>query len=142
MMADESSVVRVWLEPWQWGCCGDEFGVGDTVSWRLGPAGDRYDDQFSLGLDRALAPDYFEDHHIDLPEDAPLTTGVVRRIRRLLCAYGRVGGKHSYEYAPVAGTVEVSDAQRLERGVEFPEPLQSFGYLIDLEIPGPKGTPA
>lgn len=78
MMADESSVVRVWLEPWQWGCCGDEFGVGDTVSWRLGPAGDRYDDQFALGLDPALAPDYFEDHHIDLPEDAPLTTGVVR----------------------------------------------------------------
>ncbi len=38
-MDGERSVVRVWLEGWQWGCCGDDFAVGDTVTWRLGPAG-------------------------------------------------------------------------------------------------------
>ena len=140
-MDGERSVVRVWLEGWQWGCCGDDFAVGDTVTWRLGPAGDRYASVHADGLALALAPDYFEDHHIDLPEDAPATSGVVRRIRNLLCEYGQVGGKHSYEYATVPGTVAVRDAQRFDRDAQFPEPLERFGYLIDFEIAAMKGTP-
>ena len=27
--------IVVWVDSWQFRCCGDDYGVGDRVSWRL-----------------------------------------------------------------------------------------------------------
>lgn len=37
-MTRDRRTVPVWVDEWQYACCGDPFTVGDRVTWTLGPA--------------------------------------------------------------------------------------------------------
>lgn len=56
-------MTRVWLDDWEWGCCGDAFSVGDEVD--LGIRSRRLDSILSdmLGPSLAATVDAIESHH-------------------------------------------------------------------------------
>src|SRR3954465_12550953 len=100
-------VYPVLLDVWQQQCCGDDFRVGDTVSWQLQalvPSADySYPEEWLVEL--AAPPDGkvvqngrlgvfilpqsttpiravpHEDHHEGIPDEVAATTGTVERIR-------------------------------------------------------------
>lgn len=69
----------VWVDSWQIQCCGDPIDVGSTVSWTLSSTIDRLFLGSVIG-DQANQITHAEDHHGELPEDAPRTEGTVQSI--------------------------------------------------------------
>lgn len=59
-VAAMTPLVPVWVDSWQYECCGDPFAVGDRVRWTLRPA----DLEFLAPPLGALLPDWHAD---DLP---------------------------------------------------------------------------
>jgi hypothetical protein len=60
---------RLWLSSWEWGCCGDPFTVGDSVTLTVVPP-DRGWLASTLGPELANTIDHGESHH----EDGELST--------------------------------------------------------------------
>jgi hypothetical protein len=68
--------VSVWVQEWQFACCGGPFAVGDTVTWTISPAVPGALAAY-LGEDRAAALAGVEDHHDALPDPAPVAGRIV-----------------------------------------------------------------
>ena len=124
------SDMRIWLSHWEWGCCGEPFGVGDTVT--LGVLR-RVDDWLisSLGSDLADTVDGVEMHHEEEP--LPQLIGVVRSIQAARRTYD--------ESNRVPGSVLLSPGVRVPRRIDDPEASpqgsyvrRPFGYLVDLDV--------
>jgi hypothetical protein len=73
----------VWLDEWQWACCGEPFSVGTPVRWNLETVSP--DHRVRAKLTSLLSAEvadrvtHEEDHHGMHPQGAE-TSGVVRRI--------------------------------------------------------------
>lgn len=57
-------VQRVWLEPWEWGCCGEPFAVGDVVTFQVHPGAGAWITELA-GSAFAASVDARESHHDD-----------------------------------------------------------------------------
>lgn len=65
-------VTRVWLETWEWACCGEPFGVGDEVDLLVGTRTPSPAFVESVGPELAATIDAIESHHQETsttPED-------------------------------------------------------------------------
>ena len=83
LTARAPDVTRVWLETWEWECCGEPFGIGDEVDLLLLTRTPSTSFVESMGLELAATIDAIESHHQEtqtIPED---------RVR------GRVRGIHA-----------------------------------------------
>lgn len=179
MRVQDSEVrVVVSVEDWQFQCCGDDFAIGDTVSWRL-VGGD--DDWVATTLgdhapppvgrlpvigqlagdmgagtvvgigdlrvflaDRGQEPaveqadrwvgQLSEDHHVvGAPEDLPLTTAVVSRIR--LVRVGYHDDPVQQAQVPTPGTATTEDVDPAPRWPEERVAGRRFiGFLVDLDV--------
>lgn len=122
----------VYVADWQIQCCGEEFAVGDVVTWPI-LARDRSDDLWEV--DEEITGTY--DSHGDEP--LPEMTGVVRRIRTMSCQYAAAPPPADpRERVAVAGTAVVEDVMAIEKwyGTGFdPDVLVFCGWLVDLEVP-------
>ncbi len=127
----------VWMDDWQFECCGEPFAVGDRVEWLLLPIQDREWFADALGPELAEELDLHEEHHGGEPEGHPRTTGTVTSIRAAFCRSGpRAGGDPGTHY-PIPGTGRVESLRRADRGVIPPcDPLgeQFVGFLVDLDV--------
>lgn len=121
------SDMRVWLSHWEWGCCGEPFEVGETVT--LGVThqiGDWLNS--TLGSELAGTIDGVEMHHEEEPP--PQLTGVVRKIESV--RRNREGS------APMPGSVLLSPAVRVPRPIsdaeDPPHGGSPLGYLVDIDV--------
>jgi hypothetical protein len=64
---------RIWLDEWEWACCGTPFQVGDQVSFQTDPRSDEL--ATLLGPELAPSVDRQESHHEDGGRDE--VTGTV-----------------------------------------------------------------
>lgn len=60
-------VTRVWLETWEWACCGDPFGIGDEVDLLVRTRTPSPAFIESVGPDLADTIDAIESHHQETP---------------------------------------------------------------------------
>ena len=113
--------VVVYYESWQMQCCGEPFGVGDTVSWRVA-LGSEHRSETSWKYD------FIEDHHCLCDDSKYRITGRVERIAMEFSHKEEKGNIVEYDKIPkqrveVKGTVN---------GWDFPENTCDFGYYIKL----------
>lgn len=80
-------MVRVYLDEWEWDCCGEPFGVGDTVTLEVYPPNEEL--RSMLGGELGESLDLVESHHEIGPDDPPTRTlaGVVRALSGLAVDY-------------------------------------------------------
>lgn len=124
--------MRVWLENWEWQCCGDKFAVGDEVEWGLLPARDRSYLARPLGQALADSITHFETHHEGVHEEQPMPTP--GRIESILAAYWQLAPRPSEDprvVYPVAGTAvlearDSADGWEPEKG----DGVRFEGYIV------------
>ena len=122
----------VWISDWQIQCCGEEFAVGDQVTWPVLPAtaaGPVFD-----GTEFASALVGRYEAHED--ESPPLVSGTVRAIRTVGCRYAPGRPEDRSDLSPVPGTTVVEPVEAIERwyGTAFdPLVLMFCGWLVELD---------
>jgi hypothetical protein len=111
-------MMTIWVYGWQMQCCGEPFSVGARVTWTLHEPDT---DLLATVLGPDVKIDAAEEHHGGVPEDAPKTTGTVRRIEAV-----------HFGYAPKAAErteVRSADGWTKDRGE-----LKFAGYLVRLVV--------
>ena len=108
----------MWLDAWEWECCGAPFRVGQTVEWSRCEV-DVARLTSVLGAELAESVTDAETHHGELPTTA--VSGVVTHIRAVFAG----DGPASFADREVGDAAEHSAAQAL--GQPF------VGYLVALE---------
>ncbi len=63
-----SDTTRVWLETWEWACCGDPFGVGDEVDLLVDRRTPSAAFVENAGATLAATIDAIESHHQETPD--------------------------------------------------------------------------
>lgn len=130
----------VWYAAWQMECCGDEFAVGDTVSWHLDDAPDP--DWYEAALDMQIAQriTHAEEHH-PTDDDFPVLTGRVVGIQRAWCRYGPTEPESKVLY-PTSNSAlfEQVDGSDIPDRREHGE-LIFNGWVVDLDLVGPDRIP-
>ena len=128
--------MRVWLESWEWQCCGEPFAVGSEVEWGLMPIlpDDRSYLVDGLGSELVDGITHFETHHADLDED-PRPTPTPGRVASITAVYWARAPRSSEEnvYYPVPGTAVLEARDRA--GGSEPETddgPQFEGYIVEL----------
>jgi len=135
-----AEIRTVYLEEWQWACCGDEFAIGSEVRWHLDEVSD--DDWVAQLLPSSFTGrvTHVENHHG--PESAEENTaGIVLSISAALCRYGpteeRAGPHQTVVQGPVpgSGVLEPLHTSRIDPPDEpGPGELTHVGYLVELEV--------
>lgn len=125
--------VLVWVDGWQIECCGEPFGVGDTVTWRLDDQPDV--DWLSAALDPATARDisYSEDHHGGAPEEYPARRGTVVAIQAAFCRYAATEADQRTLY-PVVGSAVLHPVVRADVREEADSDTRFNGYVVELAL--------
>ena len=125
--------VTVWVDGWQVQCCGEPFSVGSQVSWTLSRCTDPAFATAVLGDDLASSLTHQEEHHGGLPDDAPTTTGVVRSIRAVSCAYAPDADDRTC-LRPVPGTSRVTDEVDADGWEPETDTLRFVAYIVGLDV--------
>ncbi|MBE1564789.1 DUF6578 domain-containing protein [Nonomuraea africana] len=117
----------VWVDDWQMQCCGDPFGVGSRVSWKLGEP----DRDWLATVLGDVRVDKAEDHHL-VPADTPVTEAVVTAISAVHCAYAPKPGATSPTMYAVEGSAVLSPVESAERWTKNLGDRKFVGYLVHL----------
>jgi hypothetical protein len=126
-------VLVVWLDGWQVECCGEPFAIGSRVAWTLDERVDRAWLATVLGEALAATVTHAQEHHGNLPEDAPATDAVVTRVRAVSCEYAPApAGSDGRTHVAVPGTRVVVELHDVRGWYEPAAPLHHVGYLADL----------
>ena len=134
-------MLRVWVDAWQLQCCGVPFAVGDTVRWTLVER--LYDDVLHdrRGRREVVRLAHAEDHHVDAPEDAPVTEGRVRRVLSVTYERTPLPGQRG-TFGPRAGSGRVQERRRAdgwESDLRTDDARYFTGYVVDLDAAPPAG---
>ncbi len=132
---------RVFVESWQWQCCGEPFAVGDTVTWIVAPNVDREWFTNLLHDDAAMPITDVEDHHSTEQGEIERITGTVGAIDAVFCQYAPKPAGPQNSLYPVPGTDVFEPRTRADgwehedhRGPSEGDRWRSFvGYLVSLE---------
>lgn len=148
------AVWPVYVEEWQQRCCGEEFVVGDRVSWRLRlepnwsgfeavevDLGDGGDDEAHVGglharwegPGRSRRGVLVEEHH-DRPAASTATEGVVRRVRIVRRSFA-----WSERHGAMAPTTDPIRLQPVDGPAATPYDDEITGWIVDLETPRVEG---
>lgn len=68
LISGEPGTTRVWLETWEWACCGDPFGVGDEVDLLVDTRTPTATFVENSGVALAATIDAIESHHPETPD--------------------------------------------------------------------------
>ena len=100
---------RIWLDEWEWACCGTPFQVGDQVSFQTDPRSDEL--ATLLGPELAPSVDRRESHHEDGGRDE--VTGTVVAVWAVAFGYTerRVPRELPPETAPSAFRLPSAEAR-------------------------------
>jgi hypothetical protein len=134
LLAQNDTVVTkiIWMEGWEFECCGEQFEVGSRVRWILGVVDRLGKDRFValLGEAEASRLTHYETHH-GPHDDEVLTyaTGKVAAIKAIYQSYDDKGRL-------VEGSAYAKDrASAVKFENEEVNGPRFRGYLIDLETP-------
>lgn len=123
----------VWVDEWQFACCGEPFSVYSRLWWNLIEPDVEWLSTF-LGPDEASRVTYAEDHH---GPDGIYNNVFVRGIRAVHCGYVFVPG-HPPRTQAVEGTTQFRGVDRVDRVEWSDEPeidgVDLDGYLVDIEL--------
>lgn len=127
--------MRVWIEEWQFACCGTPFAVGSVVEWTVVPVADVASLSRVTDDDTARSIDACEERHggdPDEPEDLSTVTGVVRSI---WASYHRPtpATPRSGKYRPVSEPnrlVPLPDTYGDDPDIDG---MNFCGYIVDLD---------
>jgi hypothetical protein len=112
-------------------CCGEAFRIGSQVDWTL-----REPDQdwlnTVLGDTGRATVDAAEEHHADLPSDAPRSAGRVTRIQAVHCRYAPKAGSDARALYPVAGSGVKTDIDSADGWTPDDGEFQFAGYLVQI----------
>jgi hypothetical protein len=122
--------VIVWVDGWQFQCCGDPFGVGTRVSWQLRPA-DRGWLADVLGDKAAGDVEWAEERHGSGGPGWRRVEATVRAVTAVRCRYGPVPGEQALH--PVRGSGMLSAVQEADKWPREQGGLSFVGYLVDLD---------
>ncbi len=125
----------VWVEAWQFQCCGDPFSIGSTVHWDLGPADGEWIARL-LGPDRAKQVRLVEEHH-EGPDTSPVE-GVVKAIAAVTCSR-ILADDPDYPgeqvWVPMPGSATIRDVVESDPWEPESPPQTTFdGWIVELEI--------
>jgi hypothetical protein len=126
--------MKVWLEAWEWECCGDPFAVGATVNWNLTPVDDAGKASFTELFAAEIGPaiTHMEGHHGATPLPPPQRVRV-EAIHAVYWDRAPLPGEDSRTVYPVPGSARL---QPREVGDPWSEPdadRERFeGYLVDV----------
>ena len=125
-------MLTVWVDSWQMRCCGTPFAVGREVAWTLSKPADREFAAAVLGPVLADRLTHHEEHHGGLPEDAPVTRGIVRSIKAASCTYAAAqGSKTMY---PVADSLLLSERTSADGWEPETDDYTFVAYVVELEV--------
>ena len=130
----------VWISDWQIQCCGEEFAVGDEVTWPVVPAAPAS----GLFAGTELASSLIATYEAHGDEPMSRASGTVREIRTVGCRYAPGPPADRSDLSPVPGTTVMEPVEAIEtwRGTAFdPLVLRHCGWLVELD-PSPTGAPA
>jgi hypothetical protein len=129
--------VKVWIDDWEWQCCGEPFAAGSTVRWGLVPATEESRTFLAgpLGRELADAITHCETHH-EQPDD-PLqpvpTRGRVEAIQAVYWMLAPRSGENPRALWPVDGTAEFQSRDMADGWEPESENGRSFhGYMVEL----------
>ena len=74
-----------------------------------------------------------EEHHGDLPDDAPRTVGTVTAIKAVSCKYEPGPGPCERTLYPVPGSAVMRERTVVHGSVPVDDGFRLVGYLVDLE---------
>jgi hypothetical protein len=114
-------------------CCGTPVRVGTSVTWTITDDPDRGWLAEVIGAQVAAAVTHREDHHGDLPEQWPSTTGRVTGVRSCFCRY-TPEAQGSRSMRPVPGSTVFRDQEGGDGWEQDTEELRFVGYLVTLDI--------
>jgi hypothetical protein len=128
--------VKVWLDSWQWQCCGDPFAVGSEVLWDVLPTPPQHKPYLSelLGPELAGTIDFREEHHEDprfQPRLVP-TRGRVESIAAVYCQRAPRAGEEPRELFVVPGTTVLEQRERADGWEPEGDGLRFEGYVVEL----------
>lgn len=128
--------LRVWVDAWQIQCCGEAFEVGSQVEWTLYEESDRDWLTSVLGDEFARQITHGEEHHGGLPDDAPVMTGRVTRIRAVSCRFGPDPTSVSAaapNHIPIPDTAAVVEVPNADGWYPATDGMHFNGYVVDVE---------
>jgi len=128
--------VRIWLENWEWECCGEPFSLGSEVVWGLIPMGDELRSWLAtpLGADAVTAITHYETHHADGDDVEPTPTR--GRVDSIDAVYWKLaphrGGDPRVLY-PIASTGALESREHADGWEPETDGGPSFGgYIVEL----------
>jgi hypothetical protein len=131
------AIRRVWIDDWQFQCCGEPFAIDSKVAWSTYRVTDPT--WFNQFLDAEVASsitDHEQSHDLGDDRDLERTTGVVRAVHAVFCRYLEVDdvampipGSGVLESRTSVGRSEPDDADT-DDGRSF------IGYLVSLDTAG------
>lgn len=133
--------MRVWLDSWEWQCCGEPFEVGSEVEWALTPMlpEERSFLVEPLGSEILDGISHCETHH-DHPHDEPRpipTRGRVESIEAVYWTRAPRPGQDRHVVYPVEGSAVVVKRETVDGWEPEDEGgLRHEGYIVDLALIG------
>ena len=99
--------MQVWLEDWEWQCCGEPFAVGAEVEWGLVPVSSESRSYLidPLGAKVVAGITHCETHHEGEDDEQPIPTR--GRVKSIVAAYWQLAPRRNEDprvHYPVAGT--------------------------------------
>ncbi|MYX34948.1 MULTISPECIES: DUF6578 domain-containing protein [unclassified Streptomyces] len=120
--------LTIWIDDWQIQCCGQNFALGDVVSWNLLEV-DPEDYADVLGSERAAAIDFCEEHHGQEGEQEPTELQVLT-IAEVHCRYEvRPDGAATALY-PLPGTTVLVPVRKADGWAKAQPDVRFAGYLV------------
>ena len=88
--------VQVWLEDWEWQCCGEPFAVGAEVEWGLVPVSSESRSYLldPLGAEVVAGITHYQTHHEGEDDERQLTRG---RVESIVAAYWQVAPRRNQQ---------------------------------------------
>lgn len=135
----QTVTVRVWVDEWQFACCGAPFAVGSVVEWTVRPAANAAALSTVADGDTARSVDGYEERHGGDPDDPAdaenlsLVTGVVLGIWASYHHHAPAPPRKG-KYRPVSETdrlVPLPDTYGENPGING---MDLHGYVVDLKV--------
>jgi hypothetical protein len=129
--------MKVWIENWEWQCCGEPFAVGSFVRWGLVPSTEESRTFLAgpLGEELSAAITHYETHHeqADDPLQPLPTRGRVESIQAVYWMRAPRSGENPRALWPVEGTAELRSRDQADGWEPESEDGPSFeGYIVEL----------
>ncbi|MFF8649811.1 DUF6578 domain-containing protein [Streptomyces griseoluteus] len=120
--------LTIWVDDWQMQCCGEDFAVGDVVSWTLLEA-DPADYADVVGEKRASGIGFREEHHGRAGECAATSVEVLS-IDEVHCRYEISAGAADRMSLPVQDTAVLVPVDRADGWARSRPDVAFAGYLV------------